>query len=64
MSDLVDRCKDIIAWHDTGLLPEGPFRAYADRVWGAAPDDQRLAVAETVTAKEAMKLLVEQARIG
>lgn len=63
--DLVERCKELVEWRNTGLLHNGSggsLRAYADRLAvSGIGDHYALSVAESNTASEAMKELVRLA---
>lgn len=53
--DLIERCKEIIAWQKTGVLTGNALRAYADARW---PDEHaKLQIAENETAREAYRIL-------
>lgn len=57
-SDLVERCREILAWKSTGLLPGNALRAFAKVKWG--DDHMALSLAEADTMKEALEVLVSQ----
>jgi hypothetical protein len=60
--ELVQRCKEILEWRDTGLLNKGTggaLRAYAEQLTNEGIDEvNALGVAESRTVSEALKELV------
>lgn len=58
-SDLAERCKEVLDWHRTGLLPGDKLRALADTLNEHIPDHQRLHIEEDKTAAEAMHYVIE-----
>ncbi len=63
MSDLVERCREILEWSSTGLLhggSGGALRAYAEQLKSEGiPEVYALQVAQTKTESEAMRELIE-----
>lgn len=61
-ADLIQRCRELVEWRNTGLLHKGSggaLRAYAERLEkDGISDAYALGVAESNTASEAMKELV------
>ncbi|MCH1907962.1 hypothetical protein MKP15_04140 [Stenotrophomonas sp. Y6] len=58
-ADLIERCKEILAWQRTGVLPGDALRAYANARW---PDEHDpLQIAEKETAREAFRILARAA---
>lgn len=57
-SDLVERCREILAWKETGLLAGNALRSFAKAKWG--DDHMALSLAEADTMKEALEILVSQ----
>lgn len=54
-ADLIERCKEILAWQRTGVLTGDALRAYANARW---PDEHDpLQIAEKETAREAFRIL-------
>ena len=54
-ADLIERCREILAWQRTGVLPGDALRAYANARW---PDEHDpLQIAEKETAREAFRIL-------
>lgn len=54
--DLQARCREILAWHKTGLLTGSALRDYASRQW-YANEHNSLQLAEADTAKQAFTLI-------
>ena len=55
-ADLQARCKEILSWQRTGILPDGALRTYA----GSKDYSERhdcLQIAEAATAKEAFEYI-------
>lgn len=58
-ADLIERCKEILAWQRTGVLPGDALRTYANARW---PDEHDpLQIAEKETAREAFRILARAA---
>ncbi len=58
-ADLIERCREILAWQRTGVLPGDALRAYANARW---PDEHDpLQIAEKETAREAFRILARAA---
>ena len=58
MSDLIQRCKEILAWKKTGLLKGDALHSFANKKWGE--DHFALQLAESDTVNEALETLVAQ----
>jgi len=54
-ADLIERCKEILAWQGTGMLTGDSLRAFADSRW--PNDDDSLRRAESETAAEAFRFV-------
>ncbi len=58
-ADLIERCREILAWQRTGVLPGNALREYAKARW---PDEHDpLQIAEKETAREAFRILARAA---
>ncbi|WP_313248888.1 hypothetical protein [Stenotrophomonas acidaminiphila] len=58
-ADLIERCREILAWQRTGVLPGDALRAYANARW---PDEHDpLQIAEKEAAREAFRILARAA---
>lgn len=58
-ADLIERCREILAWQRTGVLPGNALREYANARW---PDEHDpLQIAEKETAREAFRILARAA---
>ena len=55
MADLVERCKEILNWKQTGILRGEALRNFANPQYG----DSALRIAEDETASEAMRFVIE-----
>jgi len=54
-ADLIERCREILAWQRTGVLRGDALRPYANARW---PDEHDpLQIAEKETAREAFRIL-------
>lgn len=55
MSDLTQRCREVLEWHRTGLLPpDAALRALA-KTMPQSEEHSRLRAAEDETARQAMR---------
>jgi hypothetical protein len=55
-ADLQERCREIIQWQDTGILPGQALRALADQI-GEDDGGHSLQRAESKTAREALEII-------
>lgn len=62
LHDLTQRCREVLEWHKTGLLPDGALRAHAARIEAPLRDHEKLRYAEDQTAAQAMRLLIALAQ--
>lgn len=56
MSDLKERCREILAWQKTGILPGQALRTFAQQKWG--DDHTNLQLAESDTVREALEAFI------
>lgn len=65
--ELADRCRDVLEWKKTGLLPDGALRALAKKLDETVDDpfgvDLALRVAEKQTAEESMRFVLAAASL-
>ena len=59
-TNLLQRCIEIIGWHDTAILQQGVVREFANDLVtkGLADEQNKLRCAESRTAREAMEYVV------